>query len=770
MVKVNVSLPDFSAGEVSPELYGRHDLAAFYNGGRRVENFIVQIGGPARYRTGSIYSSKTKDNNVAFLYTFKYTDAVSYVLEFTDQALRFHQNGGRVQETAQGITGATNANPCVVTYSGSDTYSNGDYVYIYDVVGMEELNGNDYVIANVDTGANTFELQGINSTSYGTYSAGGSVANIVQITTPFAEADLFELKIAQSGADMYITHPSYNPQKLTYSSATSWSIGNHSPTALTLTANNRPRAVGFYEQRLIYASSNNSPNTIWFSKSADYGDFTTGTGATDGIQYTIAGQVNNIAWLEASDEFITTGGFFDVLRITGGQEEVITPSSISIKSTRSYGVSNIMPVAKGTQVLYLQNNKLVLRSYEYDLQFNTYRPVDRNTIAEHITSSGIKQLAFQEGRPNVVWAVKENGVLIGMTLEDQESISGWHRHTTSGLVQSIATLPRVGAYNQLWQCVKRTIDGSDVYYIEYFADKVNFPRREDYIDGAIEDSEETEATDHAKWQNLIFESQKEYIHVDSSLSYYGDKLGLDASATLTPGATTGTGITFTASASVFTSAMVGRELWRKAIDGTETGRAEITAYSSGTQVTCTVLEDFDSTDAIPAGEWYLTAGTFNNLDHLEGETVTVVADGGQHPERTVADGSIILARQASVVHVGLPYYGYLESNDLEGGGTTGVAQTKRKNVHAVGVRFVDTLYAKYGTSYYKLNQIEMRTAAMRMDRPPEIFTGDVKETYANESNDKRDAGWSREKRVIIAQDQPFPCNVQLIVPYMSVSN
>ena len=43
MVAANVSYPDFSAGELSPKMYGRFDLAAFFNGGRRVENFVTQV-------------------------------------------------------------------------------------------------------------------------------------------------------------------------------------------------------------------------------------------------------------------------------------------------------------------------------------------------------------------------------------------------------------------------------------------------------------------------------------------------------------------------------------------------------------------------------------------------------------------------------------------------------------------------------------------------------------------------------------------------------
>jgi hypothetical protein len=229
-------------------------------------------------------------------------------------------------------------------------------------------------------------------------------------------------------------------------------------------------------------------------------------------------------------------------------------------------------------------------------------------------------------------------------------------------------------------------------------------------------------------------------------------------------------VTFTAGGAFFTADMVDREIWRKSVTGLETGRARITGYTSSTVVTCEILEDFDSTGAIPATEWYLTTDMVSGLEHMEGATVSVCVDGGQHPQEVVSDGAITLDRQASVIHVGLKYIGYLETNDLEGAGVTGPAQTKKKSMTAVGFRFLNTLYARYGTSYYKLNQIEMRTAAMRMDRPPEMFTGDRKETYANETLDSSEGGWSRSKRAIISQDQPFPCNVQLVVPYISVSN
>lgn len=849
MVEVNVSYPDFSGGEISPEGYGRFDLKMFYKGARRVQNFITYSIGMARYRTGTVFVAKTRMGQIARLHEFKVTEQLSYVLEFTDQKLRFHRNGAAVRFTAQDITGITKANPAVVTYSGADTFSNGDSVYITGVVGMTEVNNLEFIVANVNTGANTFELSGIDSSAYTTYSSGGSIEKVVEVATPYTEDEIFQLKFAQqTGSIMYIAHESFNPKKLTLTSATSWSLANHSPVRKTLanaqnisgitqanpavvtyvgsdtyangdvvrisdvvgmvqvngndytvanvntgantfelsgvdstgysayssggflqevvssaapflSSGEYPRAVGFYEQRLIYGGSDNAEQTLYFSKPAEPDDFSIGDEVDDGIEYTIGGDVGRINWLAGTERFLGIGCASDVVQATGGIDDVITPTSISIRPSNAPGALNAMPIGQGSQIFFIQGNSLILRSFEYDFERDSYFPVDRNIIADHITKTGLTQIVYQEGRPNIVWGTRADGILVGMTVEETEGISGWHRHNTDGTFVSVAPESRASQYQRLWACVKR----GDEHFIEYFTDRPIFPRIEDYVT-------DDESADYEVYRNLLFEKQKEYIHVDSALSYYGDQLGLDAGATMTPAATTGSSITFTASASVFDSGMVGREIWRKSVTGEETGRAEITQYNSATEVVCDITEDFDSTTAIPAGEWYLTADTFSGLDHQEGETLIVVADGGQHGMKTVSSGDITLDRQASVVHAGKGYTGYLETNDMEGGGTNGAAQTKRKSLVAVGFRFLDTLYAQFGTNYYKLRDIEMRTAAMKMDRPPELFTGDIREIYANDSNDRRDAGWSREKRAIVVQSQPFPCNVQLIIPYLSVSN
>lgn len=78
------------------------------------------------------------------------------------------------------ISGATQANPVVITTSSAHGLSNGDTVYIAGVVGMTEINDGMFTVANVTS--TTFELQdltpaNVDGSGYTAYSSGGTVYN-----------------------------------------------------------------------------------------------------------------------------------------------------------------------------------------------------------------------------------------------------------------------------------------------------------------------------------------------------------------------------------------------------------------------------------------------------------------------------------------------------------------------------------------------------------------------------------------------------------------
>jgi hypothetical protein len=87
--------------------------------------------------------------------------------------------------TGKAITGATQANPCVLTVPAHG-FVTGERKRIFGVAGMTQLNGNDYTVVVV--GADTVQLLGVNSTGFGAYTSGGTIG-FAQIRPWFFQID-----------------------------------------------------------------------------------------------------------------------------------------------------------------------------------------------------------------------------------------------------------------------------------------------------------------------------------------------------------------------------------------------------------------------------------------------------------------------------------------------------------------------------------------------------------------------------------------------------
>lgn len=251
---VPVIQTSLAGGEIAPSLYGAVDVAKLHSAAATMRNMFVNRYGGASSRAGTAMVGRCKQSgasNPPRDISFQFNSSQGYVLEFGTFYMRVKSLGGYVTETALTITGATNANPCQVTAANS--YSAGDWVFITGVAGMTQLNGNTYIVGSA-TGAH-FTLEDLNgnaldSTAYGTYTSGGTVARLLTVTTPYAAKDLPYLKIAQSADTLSLTcsNPSdgteYAPQEVTRVSATNWTIAATSfaapisaPSGLTGTAN-----------------------------------------------------------------------------------------------------------------------------------------------------------------------------------------------------------------------------------------------------------------------------------------------------------------------------------------------------------------------------------------------------------------------------------------------------------------------------------------------------------------------------------------------------
>jgi|TARA_R110002110_G_scaffold43923_6_gene135928 hypothetical protein len=219
----------FSGGAISPATFSRVDLAKFGSAAKTLRNFFVRAEGGASNRAGFKYAKEVKDSAVkARLIPFEFNEEQAYIIEAGNLYMRFYSDGGAVLESSTTISGATAANPVVVTDT-SHPYTNGEEIYITGVVGMTELNGKYYKIANKAT--HTYELTdiddtNINGSGYTAYSSAGTAAAVHTIVTTYVTADLAKIKFRQSNDTLYLTHTSYPPAKLVRTGAANWTLSD----------------------------------------------------------------------------------------------------------------------------------------------------------------------------------------------------------------------------------------------------------------------------------------------------------------------------------------------------------------------------------------------------------------------------------------------------------------------------------------------------------------------------------------------------------------
>jgi hypothetical protein len=300
--------PSFTAGELSPSIWGRTDFAKWAIGASVMRNMFVNYRGPASSRAGLLYCATSLTPASASslpprFIAFQFNIFQDYVLEFGVSPsgapyMRVTANGGSVLEASINVTGATQANPCVIT--ATNTYANGDWVYGENFGGMTQLNGRTFVLSNVS--GTSFTLNdlfgnGINALDYsafGSGTGGGAFARIyTNYNSPYALEDLPYLKVVQSADEMTLdcvnqqTGTEYPPIDLQRLAANNWTF-----------------------DETTFASSIAAPTgcaattSVTASPATQYAYGVTAIDATTGDESVLS----NIAYITNSDDIATTAG------------------------------------------------------------------------------------------------------------------------------------------------------------------------------------------------------------------------------------------------------------------------------------------------------------------------------------------------------------------------------------------------------------------------------------------------------------------------------
>jgi hypothetical protein len=228
-----------------------------------------------------------------------------------------------------------------------------------------------------------------------------------------------------------------------------------------------PIACSLFEQRLCFAGTAYQPQTVWGSALDDYENFKIGTTDADAFAYSIGAQErNSIQWLVAQKALLigTTNGEWSM---QGSTDSALTATNVLVKRHSNYGSKAIQAELVNEVVLFVQRQGLRIREMTYSFERDGYVSPDLTVLSEHITAGGITDTAVQQQNQSIVWVVTGNGKLVGMTYEREQNVVGWHRHTTDGLFESVATVYGTGS-DEIWCVVNREIDGVPKRYIERF--------------------------------------------------------------------------------------------------------------------------------------------------------------------------------------------------------------------------------------------------------------------------------------------------------------
>jgi len=251
MAKTSPIQTNFTAGELSPQLEGRVDIAKYFNAAISIENFLITPFGGIDRRPGSQFVALAKfAAKKVRLIPFEFSTEQTYIIEAGEGYFRFYRDEGAITETPKAITGATNADPVNLTILGHGYTVGQEIVIDNTVVGMTELNGKRFRVDTVP-GVDNITIEDVDGvtvdgTGFGTYVSGGTAALIVEITNPYTEAQLFDLQFAQSADVLFFVHRDVQQARLNRLSDTSWTFttietvgGPYQPinldTSLTLT-------------------------------------------------------------------------------------------------------------------------------------------------------------------------------------------------------------------------------------------------------------------------------------------------------------------------------------------------------------------------------------------------------------------------------------------------------------------------------------------------------------------------------------------------------
>jgi hypothetical protein len=485
-----------------------------------------------------------------------------------------------------------------------------------------------------------------------------------------------------------------------------------------------PVAATFYQDRLVFASTKHEPQTTWTTKTSNYINFGRSDPLVDSDGITVnlpSRKMNAIRHLVGLGEILAFTSSSE-WSIGPGANASITPTSISQKLHGYRGCSEVTPVVIGSRVIFVQPKGSIVRDLAFDYASDSYTGDPLSLLSNHLFQNHqIIDMAYQAEPDSLLWAVRDDGILLSMTYLREQEVVAWTWHDTDGEFESVWTIPGE-TYDEVWFVIKR---GSE-RFIERMVQRMvsTDPRDQFFVDCGLTYDVPKNITGITKATQAVVTAVG-HGFVDGDLVDIAGVEGMTEVNNLRFKVSDKTADTFKL---------------KDAEDNTYINSSAYTAYISGGKVRKAVT-------------------IISGLTHIEGKTVSVLADGSVIDNLVVASGAITLPVASSRVHVGLPYKAQLETLDIELNLATGTTQGKKLKVSGVTIRFLKSRGGWMGPDENNLDEVTQRTNEP-MGSPISLQSGFYKQPITGD--------YSEGGRVFLEQRDPLPITILAIVPSTTV--
>lgn len=750
-------LRSFAGGEITPELFGRIDLAKNQTGLAVCRNMVVLPQGPVENRAGFRCVAPAKANTSTKLIPFTFSVEQSLALEFGDQYIRFHTEGGTLLEASKSIVSITAASPGVFTVTAHG-YTTGQWVYVNTTLagGMVEVT-NRYLRVTTLT-ADTFTLTdpvtGVALSTIGLtpYVSGGTVARVYEIASPYLAADVFSIHHTQSADVLTLVHQNHAPRELRRLGATNWSLSTISfapaiaaPTAVAAVAT----GTGTISYTYLATSVNSVEESLASSSS---------TPITNNLE--TAGNFNTISWTAAPgvtryNVYKLLNGLYGYIGQASGTsfiDDNILPDTTKTppEFTNPFGSAGNYPAAIG----YFDQRRIFAGTTNLPQTVWMTRPGTESNLSVSVPTNDGDSIQFrifsrEVSRIRHIVPVTSllfltSGVEYRLQTQNSDILSPTtiairpDSYEGSNDVQPVATGNAV---------IYAQARGGHIRQMQYTWEQQAFMSEDISIlaphlfDGyTITDLAYTKAPDKIIWAvrddgTLLGLS---YLPEQQVVAWHRhDTLG-----------------TFQSVCSI--SEGIDDSLYavvRRTIRGVEWQYIEKQADRRISNVAQGYFLDCGATyTGAPATTVY-------GLSYLEGQTVTLLADGATLPTQVVTNGRITVPEPASTIHVGLPYVSDMQTPPIALQGAPAFGQGILKNLSNVHIRVNESSQVKAGPSFDRLRLFRQRTTEP-YGSPPRLFSGMAEILLDN--------FWNLDGTICVRQDQPLPLTVTALALEIAV--